>query len=81
MAIVEVDRGCTLQDSRSFIGKTRIPSPLKPLWLPIFRTWIAGQSVTPEEIKSHFAKLPLKEVRVEFLTNTPAFAVHARKEA
>jgi len=81
LLIAEADRACTLDDVRTFIGRTRFPSLFKKVWLPLFRTYVAGQSFTSEELKARFTPLPLRDLRVEYLPKTPAFAVIARRTA
>lgn len=81
LLIAEADRACRLDDVRTFIGRTRFPSFLKPMWLPIFRTFVAGQSFVAEEIEERFWRLPVHDVRIEYLPKTPAFALIARKNA
>lgn len=41
--IVEADRGCRLDDARSFVGGFRVTLAPEAVRLAMFRTWVAGQ--------------------------------------
>jgi ubiquinone/menaquinone biosynthesis C-methylase UbiE len=75
LLVMEVDRACRLPEARALIRQTRLPWILRPLWLPIFRTWIAGQSLTAEEARSICAVLDLHRVTVRPLDGSPAFVI------
>jgi len=72
VAIVETDRGCHLPDAARFVGQWRLPPPLRPLALAMFRTWVAGQSPDLAEAEAMLDALPLSERSVQRITGTPA---------
>jgi ubiquinone/menaquinone biosynthesis C-methylase UbiE len=43
--VAEADRGCKLADARRFVDSWRVPPPAKPLLLPLFRTFVAGNGL------------------------------------
>lgn len=72
LLIVEVDRGCQLDDARRFVARWRLPPPLRPLALVLFRTFVAGQALDLDDGRRLLAALPLADTVVERLAGTPA---------
>ncbi len=79
LLVLDLDRDCTIEESREFVRLTRFPRILQPLWLRIFRAKLVRPSLTPEEARGHCRPLPLTELRAERLSRSPAFVLHGRK--
>jgi SAM-dependent methyltransferase len=79
LLIAEVDRGCLLDDARRFVGRWRMPSPLRPLGLVLFRTFVAGQGLDLDDVRGLVAGLPLDDVRIERIPGTPGLLLAARR--
>lgn len=79
LVIVEADRGCKLDDARAFVGRWRLAAPLRRLALPLFRTWVAGQSVDLEEMRELTGALPLEGLVVRRVAGTPGLIAMGRR--
>lgn len=77
--VIEVDRACTLNDTRSFISHWKIPSFIRPGGIAMFRTWVAGHSLDIIEAKALASALPLQDAKVERMTGSPAFLLSGVK--
>ncbi len=73
LCIVEVDRACKLEDARRFIEQWHLPKALNPLQLMAFRTFVAGQSFTADEMCNFMSGLPLHKAEVSLTDGLPAF--------
>lgn len=71
LVVVEVDRGCLLDDARAFVARWRMPAPMRPLGLVLFRTFVAGQGLDLDDGRRLLAALPLAETVVERIPGTP----------
>lgn len=81
LGVVEADRGCRYEDARAFVGRWRVPSPLRPFALALFRTIVAGKSFDLDEARELLAALPLDERSVERLAGTPGLLMLGRARA
>ncbi|GMW02757.1 MAG: hypothetical protein AMXMBFR84_38930 [Candidatus Hydrogenedentota bacterium] len=79
LAIVEADRGCRLEDARSFVKHWRIPGILKPVFLPVFRTFVAGQSLDLVDAMALFAGLDVDNSDAHRIPGTPGLIMLAHK--
>ena len=70
--VAEADRGCLLDDARDFVGRTRVPKPLRGVALAGFRTWVAGQGLDLDDARALLSALPLASWTAERVANTPA---------
>lgn len=71
LVVVEADRGCRLEDARAFVARWRMPAPVRPLGLVLFRTFVAGQGLDLDDGRRLLAALPLRETSVERIDGTP----------
>ena len=72
LAIVEADRGCTLDDANALVSGLKMPRALLPLALALFRTWVAGRSLDMDEARALLAAEKLDGAEVTRLEGTPA---------
>lgn len=79
LIVVEVDRGCRLDDARGFVRRTRVPRLFTPVALAGFRTWVAGQGLDLDDARALLAALPLVDARAERLTGAPALVLEGRR--
>lgn len=75
--VVEADRGCRLPDAKGFVDRWRLPGPAKVVALAAFRTWVAGQSLSADELRAHAEAAGLAQVSVRTLPGLPAIALEA----
>ena len=71
LVVVEVDRGCHLDDARAFVARWRMPRAARPLGLVLFRTFVAGQGLDLDDGRRLLAALPLRDTSVERVAGTP----------
>lgn len=71
LVVAEVDRGCLLDDARAFVARWRMPAPMRPLGLVLFRTFVAGQGLDLDDGRRLLAALPLAETAAERIPGTP----------
>lgn len=81
MWVFEVDRGCSLEDARQFVGGMRLPKALREVGLALFRTYVAGQSQDIEEARTLASGLPTDTASAARVAATPAFVIAAKKVA
>lgn len=55
--VAEADRGCKLEDAKRFVDSWRVPAPLKPLLLPVFRTFVAGNGIDLDDGRAMLREL------------------------
>lgn len=79
LVIVEADRGCRLEDARSFVRRFRVPRLAHPVVLAAFRTWVAGQSLDLDEARALMDRLPLEQGRVMRIDGTPGLLLQGVK--
>jgi SAM-dependent methyltransferase len=71
LVVVEVDRGCLLDDARAFVARWRMPAAMRPLGLVLFRTFVAGQGLDLDDGRRLLAALPLRDPSVGRVAGTP----------
>jgi ubiquinone/menaquinone biosynthesis C-methylase UbiE len=59
--IVELDRGCRLDDATRFVDSWRLPLAVRRLALPIFRTFLAGTSIDLDDARQLLRDVGLPE--------------------
>ncbi len=79
-AVVELDRGCGLEEARRYMSRWRLPRPARAAWLPIFRTYIAGGSIDLEQARELVAEQPFGEVTVQRIPGEPGLEIIGHKE-
>jgi ubiquinone/menaquinone biosynthesis C-methylase UbiE len=79
LIVVEADRGCRIEDAAAFVASWRIPWFLRPIALPLFRTFVAGQSLDLDDARGLLAALDLREARVERTPDLPGLRMIGRK--
>ncbi|MFC6880698.1 MULTISPECIES: class I SAM-dependent methyltransferase [Actinomadura] len=79
LLVVEVDRGCTLRDARSFVARFRTPRPLRAPALMGFRTYIAGQGLDLDDARKLVAPLAFTDSRVERTPADPMLLISGTK--
>ena len=79
LVIVEVDRGCLLEDARAFVARWRMPAPMRPLGLVLFRTFVAGQGLDLDDGRRLLPGLPLTATSVERVPGTPGVLFRGTK--
>lgn len=57
LLIVEADRGCHLEDARTFVSRWRLPRIARPVNLALFRTLVAGRSLDLDDARSLMSSL------------------------
>jgi len=77
--VVEVDRGCRLEDARSFVGRWRLPAVARPLNLVLFRTLVAGRSLDLDDARVLMTDVPLVSWEVSRLAGTPALLMRGQR--
>ncbi len=79
LVIIEADRACLLEDARSFVSLMRLPKFYHPIALAIFRTWVAGQSITIPEIESYVKLIGDLKYRLKKIEGFPGFLLQIYK--
>ncbi|HSQ64317.1 MAG TPA: class I SAM-dependent methyltransferase [Polyangiaceae bacterium] len=79
LRVIEVDRGCRLDDARRFVGRWRLPGPVRRLCLPLFHTYVAGQGLDLDDARALLAPLGLLDASVERLDGMPALMIGGTK--
>ncbi len=79
LMIVEADRGCRLDDAHTFVRHWSIPALMRPVALAMFRTWVAGRSLSIDDARALLTDLPVTDATVEPLHGTPAFIIRATR--
>ncbi len=79
LLVVEADRSCRLEDAREFVSRWKLPRLSRPLYLALFRTWVAGRSLDLDEARALAADLPLVGLEVQRIPRTPALAISGRR--
>jgi SAM-dependent methyltransferase len=80
IVVAELDRGCTLADTRSFVATWRIPSVLREVFVAFFRTYLGGQSLDIEDHRRLAGSLPLDTINIAQVPGFPAVQMTARKK-
>ena len=78
VAIIEADRGCRLGDAAAFVRQWAVPSPLRPIMLAAFRTWVAGQALDLDDARAVVATVSTHVGTVERVEGTPALLMLLR---
>ncbi len=73
--VVEVDRGCHVDDARRFLDMLPALKRVAPLSFPALRTWVLGQGWDLDEAKAVGADVAGAEVDVARLKGWPHIAV------
>jgi hypothetical protein len=68
-----------LDDARHFVNRWRVPRPMRALFVPLFRTYVAGRAFDLDEARALLARVHLDEARVEWLEGLPALVIRGRK--
>jgi ubiquinone/menaquinone biosynthesis C-methylase UbiE len=79
LMVVEADRGCRLEDARSFVARWRLPAIARPISLLLFRTLVAGRSLDIDDARALLSGLPLASWEVTRLAGTPAILMRGRR--
>jgi SAM-dependent methyltransferase len=79
LVVTEADRGCRYEDAAAFVRRWRLPRVAFPLYLALFRTWVAGQAFDFAEFQAFAAALPLAERRVRRVDGTPGVVLEGIK--
>lgn len=79
LLLVEADRGCRLEDARSFVARWRLPDVVRPLNLMLFRTLVAGRSLDLDDARALMTVLPLASWEVSRLAGTPAILMRGER--
>ncbi|MBF0101879.1 MAG: class I SAM-dependent methyltransferase [Desulfobacterales bacterium] len=77
--ILEIDRGCRLDDAMSFVDRCGFPKFVKPIFLAIFRTWVAGHAFDLDDARQFFIDPLLEDKTIERLDKTPAIVMSGKK--
>lgn len=81
MLVVEVDRGCQMEDVRDFTSHFRLPAPLRALAVPLFRTYVAGQSLDLIDARALAQHSGWSDATVERIAHAPAWRIYGHKHA
>ena len=79
LLIVEADRSCHLDDVRRFVGRWPVPRPVQRIWVPLFRTYVAGQAIDLDDARELLRDQPLAQWEVQRISGFPALVMRARK--
>ena len=79
--VVEADRGCQFDDAVAFVAGWGIPKALQSAGLAFFRTYVAGRSVDLDDARQLAADLPLRDVEVARIPDTPGLMIRGIKVA
>lgn len=80
LAICEVDRGCRLEDVRTWIAsRLAVPPGLRTLGVMAFRTFVAGPSVDLRDAEALLEAVDLMDARAERVPGTPLLVLHGRR--
>jgi ubiquinone/menaquinone biosynthesis C-methylase UbiE len=77
--VAEADRGCRLDEARCFLAALPVPSPLRKLLFPFFRTYVLGQGWGLHEARELLESLSLREGRIDCIPNLPILALAGTK--
>jgi ubiquinone/menaquinone biosynthesis C-methylase UbiE len=77
--VVEADRGCRLEDVQRMAESLAAPGPIKRLFVPVYRTWVAGPSLDVTEARALVARAAASTFRVTALPDVPAWLARATK--
>jgi ubiquinone/menaquinone biosynthesis C-methylase UbiE len=79
LLVVEADRGCRYEDAKRFVRHWRVLPPLRPFFLAMFRTLVAGRSIDLDDARELVRALPLASADVRRIENTPALIVEGTR--
>lgn len=79
LIVAEADRGCRYEDAAAFVARTRVPAPMRLVFLAAFRTFVAGQSLDLDELRTLAEELPLSEFQVERVPGLPSIGLRGRR--
>lgn len=79
--VVEVDRGCKLDDARRFVARWRLPKALRVVALPFFRTYVAGQGLEADEARALLQATGAVEAELRRWPNLPILVLTGRRSA
>lgn len=80
MLVIDVDNSCSRADASFLIAGTRFPEIVKPLWREVFMQRVARPALAGATVLSWCAGLPLVDVNLARLRESPAFTLVATKE-
>lgn len=78
LLVFEVDRGCSLEDARRFVGMWKFPSFLGWPSLLLFRTYVAGLGLDLDETRNWMSDLRVSRYDVRRIPGTPALLLLAQ---
>jgi ubiquinone/menaquinone biosynthesis C-methylase UbiE len=79
LLVVEADRGCRLEDARSFVSRWRLPTLMRPLNVVLFRALVAGRSLDLDDARALMSDLPLASWEVTRIEGTPALLMRGER--
>jgi ubiquinone/menaquinone biosynthesis C-methylase UbiE len=79
LLVVEADRGCRLEDARSFVSRWRLPALMRPINLFMFRALVAGRSLDLDDARALMSDLPLASWEVTRIEGTPALLMRGER--
>ena len=79
LMVVEADRGCRLDDVKTFVERWKLPKAIATLPLAVFRTWVAGHSIDLDDARALVEQLDLANVVVARVEGTPALKMEGEK--
>jgi ubiquinone/menaquinone biosynthesis C-methylase UbiE len=80
LLVVEADRGCRLEDARSFVSRWKFPALMRPLNVVLFRALVAGRSLDLEDARALMSGLPLASWEVTRIEGTPALVMRGERQ-
>jgi len=78
--VLELDRGCRLEEARSFIGGLGVPRAVRPIVLALFRTYVAGASVDLDDARALLAGLPGASGAARRVDGLPGLILEGRRD-
>ena len=77
--IIEMDRGCSLEDARYYIEQTNVSFIPSLLPLSYFRTFLAGQSLDLNEAREYWGQFAFSEQDVRKIPYLPFLVMYGKK--
>ncbi len=79
LLVAEADRGCNDDAALGFASKWKIPRLAKHLGASIFRRFVAGRSVTVDDVNFYAKDLDLEGTNVKSLRDVPVIVLTGQK--
>jgi ubiquinone/menaquinone biosynthesis C-methylase UbiE len=80
MFIIEVDKDCSEERIKYFVGETAFPLLIKKLWYRLFKKHVVGKSINMKEAEMLSKGLKVDELRVALTPRVPAFMIIGEKK-